>query len=595
MMFKAVFLVLFAVSIAKADTFKQGLKELSKANIEKATHIFCQIGKNSIMYNYADYYCTLLTSIKKDPKIPPNYSPKLAIDHYKLFFLSKYYMDKNLKLAYSIFKKIDKKALHKEDLPEYTYLHYKLSNKKEEPLKTLITDFVYDELYGFPLLKKHIDHLPENQLYKAVNKLIFHRKFDNALYVLDRLKDTDRKFFYKSSIFLKKRKYKKAEEQFRQIHKDSRYYLLGLYKLTTGLRNFEKQKQYFSKLSKLQNTKYTEKASYILMKKSFFKGRWKEFKFFSKKIDKNSKYYSEKIWLDILYRYKTEDYIGAYLLLEENKKMFPSSKVYYWLYLISKKAKLKNSTKFLKKATNSKALNFYSLYSREILKLNNKNQKFTPKVEDVNLDTDTLLIKKLKNLKLYRWAYIEGKYLLKKKRGKEELKQLYKALPELTAKKFALIGAVYESFPKPFSIPTYSSFKDFEELTFAVMRQESFFDYYALSISNAMGLMQIIPPTAKWIAKIRNKELTNLKLLFNPEINIDFGSWYLAYLLKIFNNNLFYTVASYNAGPNAVKRFLKKNPITDIAEFVEFFPYEETRNYTKKVIRNYLVYKYLLK
>jgi len=95
------------------------------------------------------------------------------------------------------------------------------------------------------------------------------------------------------------------------------------------------------------------------------------------------------------------------------------------------------------------------------------------------------------------------------------------------------------------------------------MRQESFFDYYAVSPSNAIGVMQIIPPTAKWIASVRKKELLNLNQLFDPEFNIDFGSWYLGFLLKKFDGNIFFAVASYNAGPGAVKRFLRKNKFYD--------------------------------
>jgi len=49
------------------------------------------------------------------------------------------------------------------------------------------------------------------------------------------------------------------------------------------------------------------------------------------------------------------------------------------------------------------------------------------------------------------------------------------------------------------------------------------------------------------------------------------------------------------AGPGAVKRFLRKNKFYDIVEFIEFFPYDETRNYVKKVMRNYYIYAYLLK
>lgn len=593
MIIKILLSILLLVFVADAYQFKNGLDELNLGNIKKARDIFCNINEHSIFYEYADYYCTVLSAVDGNIKISEK-KPKLAVEHYKFFFISKFYLNKNPKISYKFFKKIDKKALHKDDLPEYFFLKYKLEGTISS-LKKLIIDYAFDDIYAFPLLDENLKKLSEKDIYKAIDKMISHRKFDNALKILEKLKDTDKKFFYKTSLLLKKRKYSDAENTFYLIKKSSKYYPIGLYKLTIGLKNIKKQKYYFSKLEKTSNQRLIAKARYILMKKSFFKEKWDYFKFFSKDISKNSPYYKEKIWLEILYKYKTKDYIGAYLLLQDNKNLFSKSKVNYWLYLISKKAKLKNSLQFLKLASATKSLDFYTLYAKKrLLKLDVQKVSFSLKHKQPS-DKRLKLIKNLKDLKLYKWAYIEGKYILKKESDINSIIKLYYALPELTAKKLALKGFTYESFPKPFKIPVYAKFQNFEELVFAVMRQESFFDYYAVSPSNAIGLMQIIPPTAKWIAKVRNKDLTNINLLFNPEVNIDFGSWYLGYLLKMFNNNIFYAVSSYNAGQGAVKKFLKGKNFTDIAEFIEFFPYEETRNYVKKVVRNYFIYKYLVK
>jgi soluble lytic murein transglycosylase len=60
----------------------------------------------------------------------------------------------------------------------------------------------------------------------------------------------------------------------------------------------------------------------------------------------------------------------------------------------------------------------------------------------------------------------------------------------------------------------------------------------------------------------------------------------------MFNRNLVYVFASYNSGETAVKKFIDKNNIKDEAEFMEFYPYQETRDYVKKVLRNYVIYKY---
>jgi soluble lytic murein transglycosylase len=61
----------------------------------------------------------------------------------------------------------------------------------------------------------------------------------------------------------------------------------------------------------------------------------------------------------------------------------------------------------------------------------------------------------------------------------------------------------------------------------------------------------------------------------------------------MFDGELIYVFASYNSGENAIKDFLEKNNPKDLAEFIEFYPYDETRDYTKKVLRNYIIYKAL--
>jgi len=124
------------------------------------------------------------------------------------------------------------------------------------------------------------------------------------------------------------------------------------------------------------------------------------------------------------------------------------------------------------------------------------------------------------------------------------------------------------------------------------MKQESFFNSYAISWSNAVGLTQFIPKTGYYVAKQIGLNDFDMVDLYKPDNAILFAKWYVQKLLNMFNGNLVFVFASYNSGETAVKKFIDKNNIKDEAEFIEFYPYQETRDYVKKVLRNYIIYRY---
>jgi soluble lytic murein transglycosylase len=128
-------------------------------------------------------------------------------------------------------------------------------------------------------------------------------------------------------------------------------------------------------------------------------------------------------------------------------------------------------------------------------------------------------------------------------------------------------------------------------LVYAVMMQESEFNEKAVSVSGAVGLMQIMPGTGEMIAKKLSYPLFKEDKLFLPAININFGSWYLKTMITRFNGSLPLAVAAYNAGPNSVDGWLKKWGRLDMDEFIENIPYQETRKYVERVIGYYEAYK----
>jgi soluble lytic murein transglycosylase-like protein len=127
-------------------------------------------------------------------------------------------------------------------------------------------------------------------------------------------------------------------------------------------------------------------------------------------------------------------------------------------------------------------------------------------------------------------------------------------------------------------------------LVLALSRQESLFNPKATSSSNARGLMQLIPSTARKMASQEGIDPEAIRL-YDPAVNVQLGTAYLKNLFEMFHGDEFHAVAAYNGGENAVTKWLAKSPGPD-DEWVENIAYKETRDYVKKVIggrREYLL------
>lgn len=125
-----------------------------------------------------------------------------------------------------------------------------------------------------------------------------------------------------------------------------------------------------------------------------------------------------------------------------------------------------------------------------------------------------------------------------------------------------------------------------------VIRTESDFDPNAISNQNAKGLMQITDSTGEWIAgKLGIKNFTP-SMLYDPQINIEFGCWYLKNLEDEFGNKD-NAIAAYNAGRNNVKAWLNDSKYSSDGEVLNDIPFTQTSNYVKRVNLYEKVYKYL--
>ncbi|MEH2363078.1 lytic transglycosylase domain-containing protein [Nostoc sp.] len=126
-------------------------------------------------------------------------------------------------------------------------------------------------------------------------------------------------------------------------------------------------------------------------------------------------------------------------------------------------------------------------------------------------------------------------------------------------------------------------------LVTALIRQESRFEPKIKSVANATGLMQLLPSTAQWIAPQIKVDIKTINLE-NPNDNIMLGTWYLDHTHQQYNNNSLLAIASYNAGPGNVSKWLQTQTTQDPDEFVEQIPFDETKNYVRQVFGNYWNY-----
>lgn len=119
------------------------------------------------------------------------------------------------------------------------------------------------------------------------------------------------------------------------------------------------------------------------------------------------------------------------------------------------------------------------------------------------------------------------------------------------------------------------------QLIAAVIYSESKFQEDATSSVGAMGLMQLMPETFQWLCDKRGEEHSSVEL-YDPFVNIDYGSYYLSWLYEHFGD-IYTACAAYNAGIGAVEGWLESDTYTNDGVTLSYIPYGETSNYVAKI------------
>jgi soluble lytic murein transglycosylase len=129
---------------------------------------------------------------------------------------------------------------------------------------------------------------------------------------------------------------------------------------------------------------------------------------------------------------------------------------------------------------------------------------------------------------------------------------------------------------------------------YGIIRQESIFRTGANSRVGARGLMQLMPATARLVARKIGLQLRSTAQLTDIQTNISLGTSYLQQMLEKFNGNHMLATAAYNAGPNRAERWLSGKSCMPADLWVAMIPFDETRNYVRRVLFYTRIYEYRL-
>lgn len=166
-----------------------------------------------------------------------------------------------------------------------------------------------------------------------------------------------------------------------------------------------------------------------------------------------------------------------------------------------------------------------------------------------------------------------------------------------TAEKTSALRDYSFRYPVPFREAVRASARQAqldEAWVYGVMRQESHFQTDVRSSAGAMGLMQLMPATAKWVANRIGIADFQQSMVTDIETNIRLGTYYLRYVYDLLDESPVLASAAYNAGPGRARQWRAPNAMEGAA-YAESIPFNETRDYVKKVLANATYYSVQLK
>lgn len=332
-----------------------------------------------------------------------------------------------------------------------------------------------------------------------------------------------------------------------------------------------------------------------------------------------SNYASESLWYLFWHEYKKANFETAKKIGNEHLKRYPDAvanpRVLYWMAKIAvSQNKTTEANGYLNKILAIYPDDYYAFRADSLLKggknwgtaayhnLDERDFNIEFPIKYSNLDIkDLKLINTLLELGDYDICaeinfnnkFVESWFEYKRGHRAKSTLLARDALKELEVKPPFSDDAYKLAYPIHWAtqINENSKYLNLDPyLIVSLIREESYFNPKSVSKSSAIGLMQLMPSTASYIASKYELQQPTIRDLKTPEKNIKLGCNYFKYAKSSLNNSDLMAVAAYNGGPNAVKSWHEDLKYSDLDEFVENIPYPETKTYVKKVYRSYWNY-----
>ena len=281
----------------------------------------------------------------------------------------------------------------------------------------------------------------------------------------------------------------------------------------------------------------------------------------------------------------------------------------YWLGKVNEKyGQLEQAAKDYKVSANFQ-MTYYGQLSSERLKLNNNQSFFDDEsiftwraasfVDDAVFQA-AVLLHKAEKFVMMRWFMThmaetldrDGLLRLSNYAHEKNVHFVEIGIAKEAAKRGIILPKAY--FPIN-EIPTYSNNIP-PEVILSIARRESELNMNAISPAGAIGLMQILPSTAKQMSKELGIKFSYKKLKSDAKYNVKLGSAYLSKLIDMYEGSYLLAFAAYNAGPRKVNEWIKlygdpRDSLVSVINWVEHIPYKETRNYVMRVSESLHVYR----